>query len=259
MTRRVPPGSCLLLLLLACSTLPAHATDWPYYQHDAERTGASTAIVKPAELELAWSAPEGYALPLIVGDTIYSTHTQGGVGGPGIVTMITAFHLATGAIKWTYAVELTFPSMAAVGGGLVVFHSGIVNDAGQLYVLDAITGALRYKVDVRGTPTYPTSINVMPLLVPKPSRRYGHGVLFRSSPISRSAARPNQWLHPLDAWTGNLQLCVADSGRQFDRDCRYAYDVDTGTPNLFLFMGGENKTVSCDSARRNIYISEFDS
>ena len=259
MTRRVPPGSCLLLLLLACSTLPAHATDWPYYQHDAERTGASTAIVKPAELELAWSAPEGYALPLIVGDTIYSTHTQGGVGGPGIVTMITAFHLATGAIKWTYAVELTFPSMAAVGGGLVVFHSGIVNDAGQLYVLDAITGALRYKVDVRGTPTYPTSINVMPLLVPNPAD--GTVMAYCSDPHRLVAVRlgPTNgsilWTHGLATFNYALPTLVGNS----IVIAGTAYDVDTGTPNLFLFMGGENKTVSYDSARRNIYISEFDS
>jgi outer membrane protein assembly factor BamB len=159
-------GRGLFLLVFFVRLLSsAKAADWPYYQHDPQHTGASPAHVDPAKLSLAWSAPEGYSTPLIVGDTIYSTHNQGGFTGGDSATLISAFDLATGAIKWTYSGSFVFPSQAAVGGGLVVFHTGMYTaEAGQLYVLDATTGTLRYIV-----PGLSTDLTFMPLLVPNPA------------------------------------------------------------------------------------------
>lgn len=253
MTRRVPPR--LFLLLLVCSVLAAHATDWPSYQHDVEHTGASNAIVNPAELTLAWSAPEGYATPVIIGDTIYSTSNQGGGS-----TLISAFHLATGAIRWTYSGNFFFPSAAAVAGGLVVFHSGVGFDPGQLYVLDAITGAFRYKVDVQGALTMPTSNTVMPLLVPNPAD--GTVMAYCTDPYALRAVR----LGPTDGsllWTQSWNygsysiptpvghsIIVAGPGH-----CS-AFDIETGAPNHFYWStihGGGGTTVAYDSARNHIY------
>jgi hypothetical protein len=262
MKRLVPLRPCLLLFLLVCSAFSAHATDWPYYQHDAGRSGASTANVNPPELTLAWSAPEGYAVPLVVGDTIYSTHTQGGFTGSGHVTMISAFHLATGAIKWTYSGEFSFPSMAAVAGGLVVFHSGSGQgyDPGQLYVLDAITGALRYKVDVRGNPNGPVPDNVMPLLVPNPAD--GTVMAYCADPYFLRAVQ----LGPTSGsvlWTQSLVIggqfvLPTLVGNSIVLEAR-AYDVATGAWNQFYHTGSNVIPVAYDPVRRHIYISKDDS
>lgn len=236
--------------------LSAHATDWPSYQHDAEHTSASTAIVNPAELQHAWSAPTGYATPVIVGDTIYSESYQ---IGP---TFVSAFHLATGAIKWTYAGDFIFPSPVAVAGGLVVFHSGVGsnNDPGQLYVLDAITGAFRYKVDVQGNPP-DASINRMPLLIPDPAD--GTVMAYcadsytlravRLGPTSGSLVWTQAWPPGTDAIPTLVghSIVIAGPGQA----C--AYDLETGAPNCFFaggVSGGGGITVAYDAARRNIYV-----
>src|ERR1700730_16509968 len=124
--RRAPLPSCLLLLFIG-TIVAVQAADWPYYQHDAEHTGRSTAVIDAAKLMLSWTAPDGYATPQIVGGTIYSTKSQGGYSGTRDdgtkwATYITAFDLQTGAIKWTHSGNDVFCSQAAVGGGLVVFH-----------------------------------------------------------------------------------------------------------------------------------------
>ena len=130
----------LLLLFFLFSTVLGRGADWPYYQHDPQRTGRSSATVDPNKLQLAWSAPPGYSTPLVVGDTIYATHNQQGVSGGDNATLISAFDLVTGRIKWTFSDgRFAFPSQAAVGGGLVVFHTGILfSEAGQLPLIGTL-------------------------------------------------------------------------------------------------------------------------
>ena len=60
-------------------------------------------MLDASKLMLSWTAPEGYATPQIIGDTIYSTKSQGGFSGTQWATDITAFDLQTGAIKWTHS------------------------------------------------------------------------------------------------------------------------------------------------------------
>src|ERR1043166_5266405 len=140
------------------------ADDWPYYQHDPSHTGDSSALVDPGSLSLTWSAPSsptGYSTPVIVGNTIYAMQNQGGAGNSH--TTVSSFDLATGAINWSYTGNFVFPSQPGVGGGFVTFvaPNGITS---ALYVLDAVTGALRYAV------TIPEELlSVMPTVVQDPN------------------------------------------------------------------------------------------
>jgi|ERR1043166_215744 outer membrane protein assembly factor BamB len=151
--------------------------------------------------------------------------------------------------------------MAAVGGGLVVFHSGIgYHDPGQLHVVDALTGELRYKVDVQGTPSHPTAINVMPLLVPNPAN--GTVMAYCADPYFLRAVR----LGPTSGtvlWTQSLIIGGQDALPTMVGDSIVlegcAYDVVTGERNQFYSPGPSSITVTYDSVRRNIYISRPDS
>ena len=274
--RRAPLPSCLLLLLVGTS-LAAQAADWPYYQHDPEHTGRSAAIVNAAQLMLSWTAPDGYATPQIVGDTIYSTKWQGGFSGTRDdgskwATYITAFDRQTGAIKWTHSGNNVFSSQAAVGGGLVVFYGGMPSsgsstptpDAQQLVVLDATTGTLRYKVPIPGEPNEPGGeIQTMPLLVPNPSdgtvMAYcaGYRTLWGVSlgPISGSVV----WKYRstgTDFGGSSMPTLVGDAVVVGGTYQLFAFDRISGTPiAVNENHGGGGQTAVYDAARRNIYVS----
>jgi hypothetical protein len=255
-----------LLLLLAGTIVAVQAADWPYYQHDAEHTGRSTAVIDAPKLMHSWTAPDGYAMPQIVGDTVYSTKSQGGYSGTGWATYVSAFDLVTGAMKWTYSGSFIFPSQAAVGGDLVVFHNGglFESDAGELYVLDAPTGALRYKVAGvidRSSGSGPPLM--MPLLVPNPADGTIMAYCANGATIWGVRLGPSSgsivWTQggqfggvSMPTLVGN-SIVVAGPG-QF-----YAFDRATGTPNHFYqgtVHGGGGTTVAYDSVRQHIYVLE---
>jgi outer membrane protein assembly factor BamB len=50
-----PRGSCLLALLAASLSLPLAAADWPAYQHDLRRSGATDETLDVAQLRLTWT------------------------------------------------------------------------------------------------------------------------------------------------------------------------------------------------------------
>jgi hypothetical protein len=90
-----------LLCITAHSVLalfPARADDWPYYQHDAWHTGASSAVVNPQALSFAWPAPSpppsttGYSTPVIVGNTIYAMQESISASH----TTVSSFDISTG-------------------------------------------------------------------------------------------------------------------------------------------------------------------
>src|SRR6266404_7839621 len=151
------------VIIAAGATLFARsvvADDWPYYQHDAWHTGDSTAFVNPQALSLAWTAPSsptGYSTPVIVGNNIYAMQNQGGFGE--LHTTVSSFDLSTGAINWSYSGNFVFPSQPGVGGGFVTFVGSTISSS-SLYVLDAITGALRYTVPIPEGP-----VSLMPTVV----------------------------------------------------------------------------------------------
>jgi hypothetical protein len=260
------------------SWVTARAADWPYYQHDPEHTGRSTAIVDAGELMLSWTAPEGYSTPQIIGDTIYSTKSQGGFQGTRAdgtkwATYISAFDLRTGAIKWTRSGNNVFPSQAAVGGGFVVFHGGMTStdlapptpDAQQLVVLDASTGALRYRVSLPPAPAQPEEIQTMPLLIPHPSdgtvTAYCAGSYTLWSVLLGPTSGSVVWKQRASASNFGpfaMPALAGDAVVVNGTNHLYAFDRSSGAP---IFVngnhGGGATTAVYDAARRQIYAPGF--
>jgi hypothetical protein len=274
--RRVPLLRSCLLLLFAGTILTAGAEDWPYYQYDPEHTGRSPAVVDAAKLMPSWTAPDGYATPQIVGDTVYSTKSQGGFSGTRQdgtqwATYISAFDLQTGAIKWTHSGNYVFCSHAAVGGGLVVFHGGVKSSsmgpptpgAQQLLVLDAATGALRYKVSLPAEPNDSVGeIHMMPLLVPNPSdgtvMAYCNGLStlwsVQLGPTNGSVVW-KQRVGASEFGAQSMPTLVEDALFIGGTNQLFAFDRISGTP-IFVDedrRGGGARTAVYDAARGHIY------
>ena len=270
------PFPSYLLFLLVGTILTAGAADWPYYQYDPEHTGRSPAVVDAAKLMPSWTAPDGYATPQIVGDTIYSTKSQGGFSGTRQdgtqwATYISAFDLQTGAIKWTHSGNYVFCSHAAVGGGLVAFYGGVKSPgsapptpgAQQLLVLDAATGTLRYKVSLPAEPNDSIGeIYMMPLLVPNPSdgtvMAYCNGLStlwsVRLGPTSGSVVWKQQ-VGASEFGAQSMPTLVEDALVIGGTNRVFAFDRISGTP-IFADedrRGGGAKTAAYDAARRHIY------
>jgi hypothetical protein len=233
------------------------ADDWPYYQHDAWHTGASSAFVNPQALSLAWTAPSsptGYSTPVIVGNTIYAMQNQQGIGGAQ--TTISSFDLATGAIHWSYTGNFIFPSQPGVGGGFVTFV-GPTELSSSLHVLDAITGALRYTVPI---PEGPTS--VMPTIVQDLGS--GNVTAFVADTGHVSAVSLGQaggsvlWTQGGSFGGQSIPSVVGNSIVLAGPGQYYAFDQATGAENHFWsgIAGGGGTTVAYDAARQQFYVLE---
>ena len=230
------------------------ADDWPYYQHDAWHTGDSSALINPQTLSLAWTAPSsptGYSTPVIVGNSIYAMQNQQGIGQSQ--TKVSSFDLATGAINWSYTGNFVFPSQPGVGGGLVTFVASQL-----LYVLDAITGALRYTVPI---PQGATS--VMPTVVQDPISGSITAFVANSGQVSAVSLGP---LNGSVLWTQNglfggqsIPTVVGSSIVLASPGQYYAFDQAAGTANHFWsggISGGGGTTVAYDAARQQFYVLE---
>ena len=237
------------------------ADDWPYYQHDAQHTGNSSAIVNPQALSWAWTAPSfftgGYSTPVIVGNTIYAMQNQQGYSGGGLRTRITSFDLATGAINWTYSGSFVFPSQPGVGGGFVTFV-GTTFTSSSLYVLDAVTGALRYTV-----PIFAEMGSVMPTVVRDPIT--GHVTAFvadggRVSAVSLGAASGSVlWTQDGQIGGASIPTVVGNSIVLAGPGQYYAFNQATGAANHFWagnVYGGGGSTVAYDATRHQFYVVE---
>jgi hypothetical protein len=116
------------------------APSWGHYQHDTAHTGRTNAPVDPSSLALAWSAQDFYVAPLIVGNTLYARRLD------GESTMITAFSLNDGQVKWSYFGEDIYFGYMQLAGDVVVldgFDNGVLFDT--LSVLNRKTGQFLYK------------------------------------------------------------------------------------------------------------------
>ncbi|MGE5213409.1 MAG: hypothetical protein ACM3NN_06935 [Nitrospirota bacterium] len=237
------------------------ADGWPYYQHDATHTGYSTAVVNPQALSWAWTAPSfftgGYSTPVIVGSTIYAMQNQQGYSGGGLRTRVTSFNLATGAINWTYSGSFVFPSQPGVGGGFVTFV-GTTFTSSSLYVLDAVTGALRYTV-----PILAQTGSEMPTVVPNPVS--GHVTAFvadgaRVSAVSLGLASGTVlWTQDGQFGGQSIPTVVGSSIVLAGPGQYYAFDQATGSANHFWagnVYGGGGSTVAYDATRHEFYVVE---
>jgi len=262
-TRRSPALVRLQAIGAAATILFARlvaADDWPYYQHDPWHTGDSNAVVNPPALAFAWTAPPpppsttGYSTPVIVGNTIYATRE----GINGSQTRISSFDLSTGAINWTYSGKFNVPSQAGVGGGFVAFVGAPPFSSSSLYVLDPITGTLRYTVPI---PEGPGSM--MPTIVQDPISGNVTAFVADSGQVSAVSLGP---VSGSVLWTQfglfggqSIPTVVGSSIVLAGPNQYYAFDQATGEENHFWSgggFGGGGTTVAYDAARQQFYVLE---
>jgi hypothetical protein len=246
-------------LALAGSLLGAGPTvaQWTTYQADNQHTGRAGVIVNPLSISKVWSAPQGYGIPLVVGNTVYSMRNQQGIGGD--TTSVRSFDLTTGAVNWTYSQQFVFPSEPTFQGGDVVFAAqAAATGVSSLYVLNAATGALRYTVPL------PASA----LTVGMPVVQADGGGVRRAYVVHNGSVSAVQlgatsgsisWTGagnfssgPNPAVLGNSVL-VAGPGQY------YAYDLQTGARNQFQsggVSGGGSATIVADAASNRFYVLE---
>ena len=240
-------------------TLSVVADDWPYYQHDVQHTGYSSAIIDPQALSLVWSAPSfptGYSTPVIVGNTIYAMQNQQGIGAAQ--TTVSSFDLATGAIHWSYTGNFEFPSQPGVGGGFVTFV-GPTEFSSALYVLDAKTGTLRYTVPI---PEGATSMTPTVFQDPKTGNVTAFvtgGSLLSVSAVSLGEMSGSVLWTQTGSWGGlSIPTVVGSSIVLAGPGQYYAFDQATGAENHFWsgIAGGGGCTVAYDAARQQFYVHE---
>jgi hypothetical protein len=132
------------LSILVGSFLPISSfgePSWGHYQHDTAHTGRTNAPVDPSSLALAWSSQDFHVGPLIVGDTLYARRLD------GLSTVVTAFSLTDGEVKWSYFGEDIYFGYMQVAGDLVVLDGwDDIVGSDTLSVLNRKTGQLLYKV-----------------------------------------------------------------------------------------------------------------
>ena len=234
------------------------ADDWPYYQHDAWHTGDSSALVSPQALSLAWTAPTsptGYSTPVIVEDNIYAMQNQQGIGNSQ--TTVSSFNLSTGAINWSYAGNFVFPSQPGVGGGFVTFVGSTISSS-SLYVLDAVTGALRYTV-----PIPEGLISMMPTVVQDLISGNVTAFVADGSQVSAISLGPASgsvlWTQTGSFGGDSIPTVVGSSIVLAGPGQYYAFDQATGAANHFWsggISGGGGSTVAYDTARQQFYVLE---
>lgn len=230
-------------------------SQWTTYQADTQHTGRSSVNVNPMNLAFQWQAPQGYSVPLIVGNSIYSMRNQQGVGGD--ITSIRSFDLASGSANWTYSENYTFPSQPTYQGGDVVYVAK-ASGTSRLYVLNSATGGVRYTVPL----TVDVATSGMPVV-----HQDGNGIR-RAYVVTNSVVTAVQlgansgsvaWSTagnfspgPIPTILGNSVL-VAGPGKFF------AYDLQTGVSNQFHngnISGGGSATVVADATNNRFYVLE---
>jgi hypothetical protein len=253
--RRIQLIAAAGTILLARSVV---ADDWPYYQHDAWHTGDSSAVVNPQALSLAWTAPSsptGYSTPVIVGNNIYAMQNQQGIGNSQ--TTISSFDLSTGAINWSYTGDFVFPSQPGVGGGFVTFVGSTLSSS-SLYVLDALTGALRYTVPIPEGLTSMMSTVVQDLISGNVTAFVADGS--QLSAVSLGAMSGSVlWTQTGEFGGDSIPTVVGDSIVLAGPGQYYAFDQATGAANHFWsggIEGGGGTTVAYDAARQQFYVLE---
>jgi outer membrane protein assembly factor BamB len=232
------------------------ADDWPYYQHDASHTGGSSAAVSPQALSLTWTAPSsptGFSTPVIVGNTIYAMQNQQGIGNSQ--TRVSSFDLSTGAVNWSYTGNFVFPSQPGVGGGFVTFV-GPTSSSSSLYVLDAITGTLRYTV-----PIPEGSSSLMPTVIQDQISGNVTAFVANGSQVSAVSLGPVSgsvlWTQT-GSFGGQSIPTVVDSSIVLAGPGQYyAFDQATGAANHFWsgnIFGGGGTSIAYDATRQQFYV-----
>ncbi len=150
-----------ILPAIAClAVLPARA-DWPTFQHDNSRVGATTeklaapladrwAFTSPTAPVLAWPGEDGRSFEgfemvnRIRFDEVFQVAIANGrvFFGSSVDGRVYCMNLATGAEEWTFFTDGPIRLSPMIAGGKLFVGS----DDGHAYCLDAATGKLIWKL-----------------------------------------------------------------------------------------------------------------
>jgi len=193
---------------------PVVAADWPTYRADAARSGyTSESLALP--LELHWShrpsaapRPAWPRDPRMQFDRAFQVVSAGDrvVFGSSVTGVITALDLTSGDVAWTYFTDGPIRFAPAIWQGRVFAAS----DDGHLHVLSLADGSLLWKH--RGGPSSESVLGNESMISKWPARggpAVVDGVVYYAAGIWPSEGI---YLYALDAGTGGLVWCNADSG-----------------------------------------------
>ena len=246
------------LMALAIGAGTSRADDWSTYQHDPQHTGRSEANFDASTLTKNWSAPQGYAIPLVIGSTVYAMNNQQGVGGPGVTTDVSSFNLSNGSVNWTYSNSFVFPSQPGYADGKLAFIGQTLGSTSSLYVLDAATGNQLYTVNLGSS--FQGATAVMPTLAHDSN---GHLTAFIEGGNLAEAVTLGAKSGSV-AWTvsgsfggSSMPTVVGNSVVIAGPGQYYAIDQLSGAENHFHagnISGGGGTTVAYDAARKEFYV-----
>jgi hypothetical protein len=229
------------------------APSWGRYQHDTAHTGRTNAPVDPSSLALAWTAQDFYVGPLIVGDTLYATRLD------GLSTVVTAFSLNDGQVKWSYFGEDIYFGYMQVAGDVVVLdgfdYGGIFFDT--LSVLNRKTGQFLYKV------VLPLEFALTDFTLDRDPQSGGFTAYCKSFETIVAvhlgkAGGQYLWTEVGDLGDRSIPTVIEDSVVMFGGGSGTALDRATGAQNVFFvdFAGNSNSGAPAvyNSRRRDFYV-----
>jgi outer membrane protein assembly factor BamB len=166
--RRSFARAVLVMSCVAAGAAQDHGRDYPQWR-GVNRDGAASAFAEPTTwpdaLTRRWKVEvgEGYATPLVVGDTVYTFARRSSN------EVMTALDAATGHERWHTGYEAPYePDMLAAAHGegpkaTPLFHRGRLFSLGMTGIVsafDAATGRLVWQVPADAThPTYGMSVS----------------------------------------------------------------------------------------------------
>jgi len=231
------------------------ADDWPAYQHDPAHAGRSSAAFDPTQLRKAWTAPQGYSNPIVVGNSIYAMRHGANNSSP---STITSFNIIDGTQNWS----TSFPFSSARGlpayaNGLLVFVGGSTTGPTRLHVLDAATGAQKYTVDES------VGLNTLMPTISRNANNQLVAYVANADRISAFDIGENSgsviWSRLGSFGGSSMPTLVGNSVVLAAPGNYYAFDQLTGAMNQFFdetFSGGGGTTVAFDSTRNQFYVKE---
>jgi outer membrane protein assembly factor BamB len=230
------------------------AGNWGHFQHDNAHTGRTDDLVDPSNLAFAWSA-ENYARALIADDTLYARVLA------GESTIVTAFSLNDGQVKWSYFGENIYFAAVQLAGDFIVLDGfdsgGVFHDT--LSVLDRETGEFLYKLvlpfdDALAEPTLARDPQTGDVIAICNGGSYGKMVAFRLDKIRGH----HLWKKVGDFGSNSIPTMIEDSVVMFGGGSGIALDRATGAHNVFFvdFAGNSNGGAPAvyNSQRKDFYV-----
>lgn len=234
-----------LFLLNACLTT-LHASDWPMWRFDANRSAASDLELSET-LHLQWVLELPRPKPAwpsnqekLLFDRLYEPIVaNGNIIVPSMLhDTVTAYDTSSGEERWTFFAAAPVRLAPAAAGGRVYFGS----DDGHLYCLDTRSGELLWKF--RDGPPARWAIGNERLIDLWPAR--GAPVIFDDTVYFGASIWPfmGTFLHALNAETGEVRWTNSGTGANFHLQQHHSPAFAGVSPQGYFAIAGEKLVVS---------------